>query len=484
MKGPAVKFHAATLSVILACTLPACLVVPATAEQNVPPAGFTALFNGRDLSGWYGWETQDPADLRTMTPEQQADYKRKSIVGGIVDAKGVDKGEHLTAHWKVENGELVNDGTGLYLTTDKDYGDFQLLVDYKMLPRGDSGIYLRGVPQVQIWDWTQGEKSERGADKGSGGLWNNIREQGKFPLKRMDKPFGEWNHFDIRMIGERVTVKLNGEVVVDDAPLENYFANQKAGLLKPPAKDAAPPKRPNGFMVDPVLATGPIQLQTHGSEIRWRNVFIREIPADEADRELAARDADGFKEYVGADLSNWQGKVDNYEVKDGCIVCKRDKGGDLLTKDEFENGIIRIEFRLPKGGNNGIALRTPLGGHSAADGLELQVLDSDGYNQQAAALGKPPLLPYQYHGSIYACAGAKNGYLRPTGEWNFQEIEVDGQKIKVTLNGTKILDVDIDQLDRSQIEKPPKGLDRRRGFIGLAGHNDPVQFRSFKVKRF
>jgi hypothetical protein len=145
-----------------------------------------------------------------------------------------------------------------------------------------------------------------------------------------------------------------------------------------------------------------------------------------------------------------------------------------------ENGIIRVEFKLPAAGNNGIALRTPLGGHSASDGLEIQVLDSDGYN---AAHKDHPLLPYQYHGSLYYCVGAKHGYLRPVGEWNFEEIEVRGQKIKVTLNGTKILDVDIDTFDRSQIAHLPKGLDARKGHIGFAGHNDPVEFRSFKVKR-
>jgi hypothetical protein len=172
--------------------------------------------------------------------------------------------------------------------------------------------------------------------------------------------------------------------------------------------------------------------------------------------------------------------VDSYEVKNGSIVCKPGKGGDLLTKDEYDDLILRFEFKLPPAGNNGIALRTPLGGHSSSDGLEIQVLDSDGYN---AAHPKEPLLPYQYHGSLYHCVGAKHGYLRPVGEWNFEEIEVRGQKIKVTLNGTKILDVDIDKLDRSQIEHPPKGLDRQKGYIGLAGHDDPVEFRSFKVKK-
>lgn len=477
--------HTLTLTSMLAA-----VSLAAAAENNTPPAGFTALFNGKDLSGWYGWGTQDPTDFWKKTPEEQAEYKKKSVEGGLTDAKGNDKGDHINAHWKVEGGELVNDGKGLYLTTDKDYGDFELYVDYKMLPLGDSGIYLRGIPQVQIWDYTEEAKFKLGADKGSGSLWNNKGEEGKFPLKRMDKPFGEWNTFHIKMIGERVTVTFNGEVVVKNAPLENYFANAKAGykaFAKPAAGAEAKPaeKKPNGFFPDPAFPKGPIQLQTHGSEIRWRNVFIREIPAEEANKELEGNWAeDGFKEYVnGKDLSNWQGAVDSYEVVDGAITCKPGKGGDLLTKDEFENGIIRVEFKLPPAGNNGIALRTPLGGHSASDGLELQVIDSDGYNAKQAAAGKKGLEPYQYHGSLYHCVGAKHGYLRPVGEWNFQEIQVDGQKIKVILNGTKILDVDIATFDRSQIAHPPKGLDHTKGLIGFAGHSDPVVFRSFKVKQ-
>ncbi|WP_395717917.1 DUF1080 domain-containing protein [Prosthecobacter sp.] len=478
--------HILTLTSMLAA------VALAGAAENMPPEGFTALFNGKDLSGWYGWGTQDPNDLWKMSPEEQAAYKKKSVDGGLTDAKGNDKGDHINAHWKVENGELVNDGKGLYLTTDKDYGDFELWVDYKMLPLGDSGIYLRGIPQVQIWDFT--EKDEKavslGKPFGSGGLWNNKNPEGKNPLKLMDKPIGEWNRFHIKMIGERVTVTLNGEVVVKNAVLENFFANRKAGYLAygkkdDKAKDKPAEKLPNGWMPDPAFAKGPIQLQTHGSEIRWKNVFIREIPAEEANKELQGQWAeDGFKEHInGKDLSNWQGALESYEVKDGAITCKPGKGGDLLTKEEFENGIIRVEFKLPPAGNNGIALRTPLGGHSASDGLELQVIDSDGYNAKQAAAGKKGLEPYQYHGSLYHCVGAKHGFLRPAGEWNFQEIEVDGQKIKVTLNGTKILDVDISTFDRSQIAHPPKGLDHTKGFIGFAGHSDPVMFRSFKVKQ-
>lgn len=463
----------------------AAVAAPAlAADHNTPPPGFTALFNGKDLSGWYGWSTQDPADLWNMTPEERAAYKKKSVDGGLLDAKGNDKGDHVNAHWKVENGELVNDGKGLYLTTDKDYGDFELWVDYKMLPKGDSGIYLRGTPQVQIWDFTENDEKavSLGKPKGSGGLWNNKNPEGKDPLKLMDKPLGEWNRFYIRMIGERVLIKLNGEVVVNNAVLENFFANRKAGYLaygKKDAKGQAGEKPPAGWMQDPVYAKGPIQLQTHGSEIRWRNVFVREIPSEEANQLLAEGEAGFTRLDNGKDLSNWQGAVENYEVVDGNIVCKKGKGGDLLTKEEYGDMILRFEFKLPPAGNNGIALRTPLGGHSAKDGLEIQVIDTDGYE---AKTGKQ-LQPYQVHGSLYHLVGAKRGYLRPVGEWNTEEIEVRGNRIKVTLNGTKILDANLDELDYSGVKTKPAGVTRKTGFIGFAGHSDPVAFRNFRVKR-
>ncbi len=483
------------LTLSLGCLLGTILPTIAMAEPAAPPPGFRSLFNGSDLSGWYGWGTRDPQELWSMSAEEQADYKKKSISGGLSDDNGKaaskkagPANDHLLAHWRVEDGELVNDGKGLYLTTDKDYGDFELMLEYKALPDGDSGVYLRGNPQIQIWDSTKGDPKGNGQDKGSGGLWNNSAgAPGKDPLKKMDKPFGEWNQLQVTMLGERVTVRFNGEVVVNHAVMENFFANRKRGYLayaKGKDKDAAKAVGPNAFVNDnfrdPIPPRGPIQLQTHGSEIRWRNLFIREISAEEANRRLAAMADDGFVELInGKDLSNWRGAVENYEVVDGNIVCKQGKGGDLLSQDEYESFVVRVEFRLPPAGNNGIAIRTPLDGHSAKDGLELQVIDSDGYNQKA----KRPLKPYQYHGSIYHCVGAKHGYLRPAGEWNFQEIEVRGQRIKVTLNGTTILDADLDQLDRSQLELVPKGLDNRRGHIGFAGHNDPVAYRSFRVKR-
>ena len=212
-------------------------------ELNHPPKGFKALFNGKDLTGWWGLKTENPVKWMAMDKKAFAEKKAKSV-------------KDIHQHWSVKDGILVNDGHGMYLTTEKNYGNFELRLDYKTVAKADSGIYLRSVPQVQIWDYTkEGGKWKIGADKGSGGLWNNSKGvPGKDPLVLADKPFGEWNAFRIRLVGEKVTVHLNGQLVVDNAKMENYF-DRKGGM----------PKR------------GPIQLQTHGGEICWRNVFIKEL---------------------------------------------------------------------------------------------------------------------------------------------------------------------------------------------------------------
>src|SRR4051812_19582012 len=285
-------FYLAALAMLLcSCAAPAQM-------DNKPPKGFTALFDGKTLDGWYGWDTKDPRTLWKMSEEDRAAYKKKTL-------------DDIRKHWTVENGELVNDGHGLYATTDKDYGDIKLLIDYKTVPKADSGIYLRAVPQVQIWDYTkEGGKWNIGADKGSGGLWNNSAgSPGKDPLVLADKPFGQWNHFRILQVGARTTVYLNDKLVVDHAILENFFDHKK-----------------------PLFTKGPIQLQTHGGEIRWRNLFVREIPPEEANRFLSSKNDEGFVSiFDGITLNGWQGAVNEYEVHDGAIRCK--KGGNLFTKE-------------------------------------------------------------------------------------------------------------------------------------------------------
>jgi hypothetical protein len=418
------------------------LTVSALAEPK-PPAGFVALFNGKDLAGWRGGDTFDHRKLLAMAPEKRAEQIVKWT-------------DTMKAHWRADGDELINDGQGAYATTEKDYGDFELLLEYRTVPKADSGIYLRGVPQVQIWDSTEKEKASIGADKGSGGLWNNSPgAAGKDPLVLADKPFGEWNTFRILMVGARVSVWLNGKLVVDHALLENYYDRKT-----------------------PVPARGPVQLQTHGGEIRWRNIFLREIASDEANRILAAHDTGGFEPvFNGRDFTGWAGPVGEYEVKEGAICCQAGKGGTIFTKEEYTDFVARLEFKLPPGGNNGLAIRYPGRGDAAYAGMcELQVLDNEADQYK-------DLDPRQYHGSIYGMVPAHRGYLRPTGEWNFEEVTVKGSRIKVELNGTTIVDGDVATVTQFMSNSPHPGKDLKQGHFGFAGHNDPVGFRNIRIRR-
>ncbi|MBI5382273.1 MAG: DUF1080 domain-containing protein [Opitutae bacterium] len=413
---------------------------------TAPPPGFSALFNGRDLTGWWGVSTEDPRKWSALPPEEFA----KKHAASLVD---------IAQHWRVENGELVNDGKGLFLTSEKQFRDYELRLEYRTVAQADSGIYLKGCPQVQIWDFTkEGGKWKLGADKGSGGLWNNrAGTPGKDPLVLADKPFGEWNDVRVIQCGSRTWVWLNSKLVVDGAILENYFDKTRK-LPIPPA--------------------GPIQLQTHGGEIRWRNVFVRELNAAEANQQLRGADPQGFAPiFNGRDFTGWAGPVENYDVVEGAICCKPAKGGTIYTKEEYGDFVARLEFKLPPAGNNGLAIRYPGSGDTAYVGLcELQVLDDT-----AAKYGK--LDVRQFHGSAYGMVAAHRGYLRPVGEWNYQEVTVKGSTIKVELNGTVILDCDLSTVTEYLAGKAHPGKTRTSGSFGFAGHNDPVMFRQIAIKR-
>ncbi len=234
----------------------AALAFSLQAGEPAPPAGFRALFNGKDLAGWYG-----------MNPHSVVKLEGEKKVASLKQQR-----EEFSQHWRVDNGELVNAGTGPYATTDEEFGDIELLIEYKTVPHADSGVYLRGSPQVQIWDITQlddEKKPDRHPRLGSGGLFNNTpKTPGRDPLVVADKPFGEWNAFRIRQIGARTWVWLNDKLVVDGNAMENYWDHAQ-----------------------PLPAKGPIMLQTHGGEIRWRNLFVHNIDADEAKTILAEADA-------------------------------------------------------------------------------------------------------------------------------------------------------------------------------------------------
>ena len=411
----------------------------------VPPAGFVSLFNGKDLSRWYAIKTQSPRSFSTMAREDQ-------------DAQIAAARKTTGEHWRVENGEIVNDGNGPYLTTDQNFGDYELMIEYKTVPKADSGVYLKASPQIQIWDCTDESKFHLGADRGSGGLWNNSpNSPGKYPLVKADKPFGQWNQLKIIQLGARTTVYLNGLLVVDHAVMENRHWGKKSGL--------------------PLINRGPIQLQTHGGEIRWRNVFVREIPAEEANKRLRSKNDDGFAPIVnGNTFDGWSGPLDNYEIDDGVIKCKPGKGGTIFTDAEYADFVVRLDFRLPPGGNNGLAIRYPGSGDTAYVGMcEIQVLDNGHPNFES-------LDDRQYHGSAYGMKAASRGYLRETQQWNFQEVTVKGSTIKVELNGTVILECDLNDVAEYLDGKPHPGKRNTSGHFGLAGHNDPVEFKDLQIK--
>lgn len=432
------------------CLLAAALAGCATSKSGANDT--VALFNGKDLAGWRGGSTFDHRKLLAMSEEDRA--RQITRWTATMTATNAKTGK---PHWYIENGELVNDGFGDYATTEKDFGDFELFVEYKTVPKADSGIYLRGVPQVQIWDHTNEREFANGADKGSGGLWNNSKgAPGKDPLVLADKPFGQWNKFRILMVGARVSVWLNGKLVVDHANLENYYDRKS-----------------------PVPVKGPIQLQTHGGEIRWRNIRLREIGGEEANRILSSKGSTGFESvFDGKDFTGWQGPVENYEVKDGALVCKPGKGGTIFTKDEYGDFVARMEFKVPSGGNNGLAIRYPGKGDTAYVGMcELQVLD-DNYDKVKGRID-----PRQAHGSAYGMVAAARGFQRPVGEWNFQEVTVRGSKLKVELNGFVILDTDLATAKDFMANSAHPGKDRKSGYFGFAGHNDPVAFRNVSIKK-
>ena len=193
---------------------------------------------------------------------------------------------------------------------------------------------------------------------------------------------------------------------------------------------------------------------------------------------LVRAEDDGFVSlFDGKTLTGWQGAVDGYLVEEGAIVCDPKKGGFLYTDKEYGDFVLKLEFQLTPGANNGIGIRTPKGGDPAYVGMELQVLDdsSDKYKN---------LKEYQYHGSIYGVVAAKRGHQKPVGEWNTQEITVKGKEVKIVLNGETIVDANIQKASTPKTidgNKHP-GLEREKGYICFCGHGAKVAFGISRLK--
>ncbi|MFH1746332.1 MAG: family 16 glycoside hydrolase [Planctomycetota bacterium] len=397
------------------------------------PADWQPLFNGQDLTGWKGL-VGNPKTRAAMSAEELAQAQAAAD-------------EKMRAHWRVEDGVLVFDGQGESICTAQDYGDFEMTVDWKIGPGGDSGIYLRGSPQVQIWDpnkWPEG----------SGGLYNNQHNPSK-PHLRADKPVGEWNTFRIQMAGERVTVWLNDMPVVVDVVLENHWERDK-----------------------PIYPTGQIELQSHGSRLYFKNIAIREISTAEA-RDITKRP--GWRElFNGNDLTGWQCKPDSWSVVDGALT--RSGGGDIWTEQQFGDFALELEFKLAAQTNSGIFFRTANIADCVQTGIELQVLDSFGKTE----FGKHDC------GAIYDCLAPRVNAVRPPGEWNHVVLICRGNQIKSTMNGAQIINMDLDlwATPRQNPDGTPNKFHTaykdmpRVGHIGFQDHGKPVWYRNIRIKQF
>ena len=184
--------------------------------------------------------------------------------------------------------------------------------------------------------------------------------------------------------------------------------------------------------------------------------------------------------FDGKTLNGWTllGKTgDGYIVKDGTIVLPRGGGGNLFTEKEFSDFILRFEFKLSDGSNNGLAFRAPVQARSVhIEGNEIQIIDNNSERY------KDIIKPWQVHGSLYHVFPAKTGYLKKTGEWNEQEVTAQGRQLKVILNGHSILDVNLDDVKDPEILKEHTGLKRTSGHLGFLGHNEPIEFRNIRIK--
>ncbi|MBO9618255.1 MAG: DUF1080 domain-containing protein [Niabella sp.] len=408
--------------------------------------GYVSMFNGKDLTGWKGL-VGNPITRAKMTPEQLAAGQQKAD-------------EQMRKDWKVEKGNLVFEGSGFdNLCSQKMYQDFELFVDWKMEPKGDGGVYLRGSPQVQTWD---SSRREVGAQVGSGGLYNNKKNRST-PLVFADNPINEWNTFRIRMVGDKVTVYLNGKLVTDNTTLENYWDRAL-----------------------PIFDKDAIELQAHGTRLEFRDVYVRELERPKPYALSAAEKKEGFVPlFNGVNMDGWTGNTTGYFAQDGMIVCdpkvtaSAGTTKNAYTEKEYSNFVMRFEFQLTPAANNGLGIRTPLEGDAAYVGMELQILDNE------APVYKD-LHPYQYHGSVYGIIPAKRGFLKPVGEWNYEEVRAVGNHITVVLNGEVIMDGDIAKASKNNTETPDHkqhpGLLNKTGHIGFLGHGSVVKFKNLRIK--
>ncbi len=190
----------------------------------------------------------------------------------------------------------------------------------------------------------------------------------------------------------------------------------------------------------------------------------------------AAQDKEPHSLFDGKTLNGWTnvgGSQGNWLVKEGILVTRGEGGGWISTEQEYSDFELSLEYKLQAGGNSGVFIRSPQTGDPAYTGMEIQILDDDDSRYAE-------LKPYQYCGSVYGVIAAKRGSTKGPGEWNTLTVRAVGPKIKITLNGTTIVDGDLKEHPEAAADHP--GILRDKGYIGIQSHSEPVEFRAISIK--
>ena len=362
----------------------------AEAGKKPTPEGFEPMFVGENFDGWQGAIREE---------DSKSPGWRRALAPDVFRQKQAKADESMHKHWSWRDGAVFFDGGkgGTSIATKRDYRNFEMLVDWRLLRvYGDSGFYLRGMSQVQIWD------PNSWGGQGSGGLWNNENVFSS-AMSRQDRLIGDWNTFRMRMVGDRISVWFNDVLIVDAVPMENCW---------------------NYNWPIPMLDN--IQLQCHGDPIEFRNLFIRELPEDLADVscpanairsgekiDLLAKGIDGWRGEGGTSVSGWG-------VQNGVLTQSGPSTRICSERDDFLDFDLSYDVNVPSGCSAGVFLR----------GI-YEVKASDSY-------GKAPNV--QSMGALNALIAPSSSAERKAGEWQHIDLTIYKRRLTIRLNGELIVD--------------------------------------------
>lgn len=378
---------------------------------------FKELFNKQDLRGW---------EVELSSDDVWADNR-------------------VAANWAVRNQILEASDAESLLRTSQSFGDCELTIEWRARENADGFVSIRNVSCLPLANFAA-IRPENLAQ-----LSSLFGADGLQRLKKAAKPFGDWNRYDLKLVGQCAEVSLNGRKIKSVIDLS-----------------------PN---IKSLTLSAPIFLGSNKGQFSLRTFKLRPIDSGEANEFLSHLNRESFHSiFNGQDFSGWTGALDDFEIINETMANKQGFHGDIFTTKSYGDFVVRLQFKLPPAGNSGLALRYQGEGDPHVGGMcELQVLDSE--HPTYANLD-----PRQYHGSPYGIAAAKRGFLRKTGEWNFQEVTVLGSKIKAQLNGFTILCVDLNDYHETKDGPLHDLINVATGHFGIASHLDPVAFRQLSIR--